>query len=288
MKPKKQNSLQIIIDEILSANKESDFKHLSYTGKKRWLARLREAIKNFNTKNFSKFQAKAIRDLRHSYKSYTLTGFQKNNKGLKSWRAGELKPLFRKQLRARINDSLMLIKTQNSSRMSILESRFLNWLEIKQQDSTTSTSLREMMQVDKTIRKTDKHYNMILSDQTRKMISSFDNIVAEHYKAIGFFWKTRQDNRVVGNPAGKYPKSTVNKMHGDHYERANKFYFYKNNWAINKKLINTKHKDFAYAEFDDGLPGQPINCRCYAYNIYDISDIPQKFLNTKNTKVKLS
>lgn len=276
-KPPK-NAIQKIIDAILKAHKERSFRYLSFTGRKRWLARVREAIKAFNSKNFTTYQDKTIKDLRRSYKHYYTSGFELTNKGLKSWKVDTLKPAFRKQLRERINDTLLLIKTQNSSRMSILEARFLNWLDSKKQDSTTSVSLRESMKVDKTIRQVDKHYRMILSDQTRKMIGNFDHIVAEHYQAIGFFWKTRQDNRVVGNPSGKYPKSTANKMHGDHYERANKFYFYKDTWALKQQLIDTKHKDFAYAEFEDGLPGQPINCRCYAYNIYDLDDVPKKFI----------
>lgn len=280
-KPTRKNALQKLIDEVLKAHLERSFKYLSFTGKKVWLARLKKAIKAFNSKNFLDYQSKTIKSLRHSYKSYYTSGFVENNKGLKSWRADTLKPLFRKQLRERINDSLMLIKTQNSSRMGVLEARFLNWLESKKQESTTSLSLRETMKVDKTIRQNDKHYNMILKDQTRKMIGNFDHIVAEHYQAIGFFWKTRKDNRVVGNPSGKYPKSTANKMHGDHYDRADKFYFYKDTWALKKHLIDTKHKDFAYAEFEDGLPGQPINCRCYAYNIYDIEDVPEKFIKNK-------
>lgn len=271
-----KDSLQRALDEILNADKQGVFKRLSSTKKKEWLAHLKSAINHFNKKNFLVFQSKALKQLRQAYSSYIYSGFAKNNKGLKGWRVNEMKPILRKQLRNHISESLLLIKTQNSYRMNILESRFLDWLSHKEVDAK-QTPLREVMQVDKTIRKTDKHYNMILQDQTRKMIGGFDYVVAQHYKAIGFYWRTRQDNKVVGNPVGKYPDAG-NKMHQDHYSRNGKFYFYKDNWAVKQHLINTKHKDFAYADFVDGLPGQPINCRCYAHNIYDLDDVPKNLV----------
>lgn len=276
---KKKNPLQQFIDIVLERDKEQNLSNASKTLTEKLQRELNTSLKAFLYRNFAQKQAKILRILRKAYLDYGSKGFLKNNKGLKGWRLNELKPVFRKQLRERINFTLNLVKTQDTQRMSILQSRFLGWLSGQDSEATKKPNLRESLKVEKLIRKNDKHYNMILKDQTRKMISNFDNIVAEHYKALGFFWKTRRDNRVVGNPSGKNPKG--NEAHGDHYDREGKFYFYKDNWAVRQGLINKSSKDFHWAEFEDGLPGQPINCRCYAYNIYELEDIPKTLLSKK-------
>lgn len=58
-----------------------------------------------------------------------------------------------------------------------------------------------------------------------------------------YIWKNMQDERVVGNPGGLYPRG--NAVHGNHWDRENKTY----SWD------KPPH---------DGHPGQPIRCRCYA------------------------
>ena len=276
---KKKNPLQTFIDTILERDKEQKLSNPSKTLLEKLQRELNSSLKSFLYRNFAQKQAKVLKSLRSAYLYYGTKGFAKNNKNLKGWRLNRLKPLLRKQLRERINASLSLIKTLDANRMNVLQTRFLGWLTSQNNEGTGQPKLREVMGVEKLIRKNDKHYNMILKDQTRKMIGNFDNIIAEQYNALGFFWKTRRDNRVVGKPSGKNPKG--NKMHGDHYDREGKFYFYKANWATKRGLINKSHKDFHWAVFEDGLPGQPINCRCYAYNIYELEDVPRELLSEK-------
>lgn len=278
--PKKKKPLfWQFFGEIRQLEEDDYLNNLSENKLKKLYSILSRYIRSYNSALYRHINAQIPRDLRKEYKWYTERGFLRNNKGLRGWRLEKLRPRFRKTLRERIQNSLMLIKTQNESRMNSLHSRFLNWLTDRNNDSKNKKSLKEAMQVSKLAQKKDKHFKMILADQTRKMISNFDNIVAEEYDALGFFWKTRRDNRVTGNPTGKNPKG--NEMHGDHYHRQDKFYFYHNTWAIKNKFINTKHKNFKWADFEDGLPGQPINCRCYAYNIYELEDIPQELLSKK-------
>lgn len=263
--------------EVSKLKEQTDITKLSHSGKKRLLTLLSQALKTQNRSNLMRFSAIFTKSLKKSYISYTKRGFEENNKGLKGWRLNLLKDDLRRELKGRINNSLMLIKTQDEQRMSILKTRFLSWLA--ETESGKSPNIKETLKVSHEIRKNDRHYRMILADQTRKMIGNFDNIVANKYQALGFFWKTRRDNRVTGKPGGKNPKG--NEMHGDHYARQDKFYFYHNNWAIQQRLINTNHKLFKWADFEDGLPGQPINCRCYAYNIYELEDIPKELLSEK-------
>ena len=56
-------------------------------------------------------------------------------------------------------------------------------------------------------------------------------------------WRTMLDERVVGNPAGRYPHG--NSDHGNHWERHGKIFRFSNPPS-------------------DGNPGEAINCRCVA------------------------
>lgn len=262
---------QLEQDDYLERMSEAKLRKLS--------SMLNGHISKYNNAVYKSLDSQVPRHLRKAMTSYTTSGFEQNNKGLKGWRLHRLRDKLRKALRERITTSLLLIKTQNESQMKKLSSRFLGWLTTPKENRK---SARETMQASKLVKKNDKHFRMILGDQTRKLLNNFDNIVAEEYKALGFFWKTRRDDRVVGKPGGKNPKPS--ELHGDHYSRQDKFYFFHKNWAIEKGLINTKHKDFAWADFDDGMPGQPINCRCYAYNIYELEDVPESLLTEKGKK----
>lgn len=216
--------------------------------------------------------------MKKTYNSYMKDGVFENNRGVKQVSIFKLKPKFRKELNNRIVFSLSLIKTQNKGIMQKLSDRFLNWLN-NETIGGNDKSLRETLALSKTQQVQSRHYNFILKDQTRKMLTNIDNIIAKDCNAIGFYWKTRRDNRVVGNPIGLYPKATNKDVHGNHFKRQGQFYFYKNTWVTKNRLIDTSKIE--WAEFDDGMPGEPIGCRCYAENIYDFEDVPEEFLSDK-------
>ena len=93
---------------------------------------------------------------------------------------------------------------------------------------------------------------MIARDQTAKM----NGAMAEARNvALGieeYIWRTAKDSRVVGNPAGHFPKGTA--KHGNHWDREGK----KFRWD-----------DPPF----DGHPGQAIMCRCWAESIVDMSKL---------------
>lgn len=95
---------------------------------------------------------------------------------------------------------------------------------------------------------TRRHAQFIVRDQTSKMNAA---LVEHQSKSLGitqYEWVTADDERVVGNPSGLYPKG--NRKHGNHYDR------------------NGKTFDWNKPPFD-GHPGQAINCRCVAIDIID-------------------
>lgn len=237
---------------------------------------LKKCINSIAARELEYNTSYAQSSLKRTYNVFIKGGYKSSHRGLKGWKLADLRPKLEKELRARINFSKSLIQLTNAEHSKKINQRFIGWTSSKGED-TSAKGLAEALKVGDTFAKARRHQKMVLGDQTRKMLNGFDNIVAEEHKAIAFIWKTRRDNRVVGNPSGKYPGNGT-ELHRDHYHRQDQLYFLHNTWAIKGKLIDTQHKQFKWADFEDGMPGQPINCRCYANYIYDLEDIPTELL----------
>ena len=80
---------------------------------------------------------------------------------------------------------------------------------------------------------------VIARDQTNKMNGNLTQIRQTSYGIEEYIWRTARDQRVVGNPAGFYPKG--NRVHGNHWEREGHLY----RWDEPP---------------EDGHPGNAINC----------------------------
>lgn len=98
----------------------------------------------------------------------------------------------------------------------------------------------------------DRRARFIARDQTAKVTSAMAHTRSQALGADKYIWRSAEDQRVVGNPSGLYPKPT--RGHGNHFKRNGKTYFY--------------NKPFA-----DGLPGQAFGCRCVGEPVIDISKI---------------
>ncbi|UOK17924.1 hypothetical protein [Escherichia phage BUCT618] len=89
--------------------------------------------------------------------------------------------------------------------------------------------------------------DLIARDQVATMNMQVTKQRAADLEIKQFVWRTMEDQRVRGNPSGRYPKAKPS-----HYARNGKTY----NWS-----------DGAGAR--DTFPGQAINCRCYASNVIE-------------------
>ena len=92
--------------------------------------------------------------------------------------------------------------------------------------------------------------------------SQLGELHKKRQEALGikaYIWRTSRDERVVGNPAGRYPgKGTA--AHGDHFHREGKIFLWKKE---GDHLIEYKENQEIVTEFTDGHPGQPPLCRCW-------------------------
>lgn len=89
--------------------------------------------------------------------------------------------------------------------------------------------------------------DLIARDQVATMNMQVTKQRAADLEIKQFVWRTMEDQRVRGNPSGRYPKANPS-----HYARNGKTY----NWS-----------DGAGAR--DKFPGSGINCRCYAQNVVE-------------------
>lgn len=98
----------------------------------------------------------------------------------------------------------------------------------------------------------DSRAKFIARDQTAKLNADLTKLRHQDIGVIKYLWRNAQDERVVGNPAGLYPKGT--RGHGNHWEREGKTYYYDRPPG-------------------DGNPGRAYNCRCYAEPIIDLDNM---------------
>jgi SPP1 gp7 family putative phage head morphogenesis protein len=99
----------------------------------------------------------------------------------------------------------------------------------------------------------EKRSKAIARDQIGKLNGQ---ITAERHKAMGvkkFRWRTAGDERVRGNPEGKYPKAEPSHWH---LEESGEIYEYDN---PPESGVNGERQ----------LPGVPIFCRCYPEPVFD-------------------
>lgn len=99
-----------------------------------------------------------------------------------------------------------------------------------------------------------KHAKLIARDQMAKLNSTLAQARQEDAGVTHYVWRTAKDQRVVGNPAGLYPRVSDPAVHGNHYHREGKV--------------------FAWNDPPpDGHPGHGIQCRCYAAPILDMEEL---------------
>lgn len=224
-------------------------------------------------RSFDKKHKRARKIINKRYMSF-LQNVYKNHEGLAAYKIKDVQEPFRRALEKRILNSLNLIKFKDEALLAAVEARFINFAIDDSIKDKTLKNLENNLKINEA-KKTQRNYvKNILTDQTNRLNSDIDNIVATSNDAIGLIWNTREDNRVVGNPTGLYPKG--NDMHNNHFERNKKFFILSSGWAHKKKLLSGE----IYEQLEDVKTiGRAINCRCYMYYIYDLRDVPKENLS---------
>lgn len=279
MSKKKLNEIEQLREDLKENERLGLFNNPSVAFLEKIKSLIAAKVSSYMNKEFEKYSLFFQTNFRRNFLNARNNSIFKTNVGLKSFRLKDLNPEFEKAYKAANFLSLSLIKTQNDENMRKLQNRFLDWVTLKSMNDNKS----DLLEITK-IPKNNKRVLFILKDQTNKIASNLDNIIADKYDAICFQWKTRNNDRVVGKPGGLYPKATNPKMHGDHWARRDKFYYYPNNEYVKKGYIKTSKFAGSVNDFEDGRPGIPIGCRCYSVNYYELIDLPRELLTEKGLK----
>lgn len=232
-----------------------------------------ESIKIKIRGNLDKFFGARLRQLRQYGASQLKRNFYSYKKNINkrhkihSYTLKDLNPSMLDAFNAQRRWALDLITSQNDENKLKLERRFMDWVNLKTVKAEELPSLALP---------NNKKIKFILKDQTSKMNGSLDKIVSDHFGgALAFQWQVNNDNRVVGKPGGVNPKPT--EKHGDHWNRRNKWYYNPKQSKYLKAMgVNLSKFAGSYDSLSDGMPGMPIGCRCWAYYVYDIEDLPRE------------
>lgn len=103
---------------------------------------------------------------------------------------------------------------------------------------------------------------LIARDQVAKWNSRLSH---ERFAKAGiaqFVWRTAKDRRVVGRPGGLYPTAKSPDKHGNHYEREGLVFELQRQGGALVEV--SRGRRIVHSDWDDGLPGEPIQCRCWA------------------------
>lgn len=144
--------------------------------------------------------------------------------------------------KARTNENISLIKSVGEGFLSDIETLVYEG----------ATQGRRASEIAKDIRKkagiTERRANFIARDQVTTFYANINKQRALDLGVKEYIWRNMGDQRVRGNPNGKYPNSKYN-----HWTREGKIFTYKN-------------------PPPDGNAGEPAGCRCYAQLVIDLED----------------
>jgi uncharacterized protein with gpF-like domain len=110
---------------------------------------------------------------------------------------------------------------------------------------------------------------LIARDQTSKLTGLVNQTRQQSIGIEAYIWRTVKDQRVVGNPGGKYPEG--NKAHGDHHMMEGVWCKWDDPTVFSRDGGKTWIKRPAQAP--KSSPGQDIQCRCHAEPVIDTKKI---------------
>lgn len=192
-------------------------------------------------------------------------GLQKRHVGIPRFTIERLKPSMRAELDRRVMASTSLIRLNRQRAVDHTLQRFGGWAtSVPSGGVSGETRTKVKEDVKKSIKQLPFEERRVIIDQSHKLYSAINNIVATHGGAIAGIWHSH------------YKEKGYN-FRKIHAERDGKFYAIKGNWAIQKGLMN---KGAGYYEDMDQVGQEPF-CRCYMQYIYGLDRLPDEMLTEK-------
>lgn len=190
------------------------------------------------------------------------------NKEVSKYDIDKLKPKLRAELDRRIMASANLIKYNREECISNTLRRFEGWAtSIPKGGSNVVDRVKEKQDIKKSLSKMTFMQRRVIIDQTHKLVSNINDIVAVSNGAIAAKWHShwRQANYNYREP---------------HKEIDEKIYLIRDSWAKEKGLIKPIN---GYTD-DLPMPGELVYCRCSYVYLYNLRQLPKEFLTEKGKR----
>lgn len=199
-------------------------------------------------------------------------GIAKYHPGVDRFTIEKIKPQLRSELDRRIMASANLIKLNREQAIAKTLQRFEGWSTSIPPGGVSAEKRNEVKaNTRKALKQLPFEERRCLTDQSHKLISAINDIVASESGAIAGAWVSHW--RQAGY-----------QFRPDHKERDGKVYLIRDSWADKAGLVKPGKNGY----IDDiTAPGQEISCRCYYRYIYAISALPPEML-TAAGKAKLA
>ena len=172
----------------------------------------------------------------------------------------QLEPKLRDELERRIFATQELVEGDKRVALERLQQRFLGLATAGPNPGEAAASATAIGKVARDSRAQER---MIAVDQTKKMVATMDEVIAEDGGSIGGFWDAE--------------KEITRKHRDEHLARHNHWYPRRGCWADTEGLL--KRGEGYLDEFD--MPGVLINCQCTLNYVYDLAAVPPEYLTGK-------
>jgi hypothetical protein len=176
-----------------------------------------------------------------------------------------IKPKLHAELQRRIMSSSQLIKLNREETINKTLQRFSGWASSVPAGGSKVEDTKDVKKsVSKALKSLPFAERRVMIDQGHKFVADLNNIVAVDGGAIAGLWHSHWRQ-----PGYDFRE--------DHKERDDKYYAIRNNWAIEKGLMN---KGAGYTD-EITAPGQEVFCRCFYQYIYGLRKLPNDMLTEK-------
>jgi hypothetical protein len=181
------------------------------------------------------------------------------NSNVSKYDVDRLKQKLRAELDRRIMASANLIKYNREDSIVNVLRRFEGWAtSIPKGGSDAVDRRKEKANIRKSLGKLPFEQRRIIIDQTHKLVSNINEIVAVDNGAIAARWHSHW-------------KQAGYNYRKDHKERDEKVYVIRGSWAHEKGYIKPIH---GYTD-EITTPGEEVFCRCNYVYLYNLRQVPQ-------------
>ena len=193
-------------------------------------------------------------------------GVLRANPGVERWTLERIKPSLRAELDRSILASANLIKLNREEAITKTLRRFSGWATSIPAGGSKATDKAEAKKdIRKPLASSTFIERRVLIDQSHKLVSAINRIVATDGGAIAGVWRSHW-------------RQSGYDFRPDHKDRDEKVYLIRDNWAQRGGLVKASKNGYT-----DQItqPGEEVFCRCFYRYIYNLRSMPDDMMTGK-------